>query len=156
MKWKKYVPYALSILLALLVGFLGSLATQRGLPAYEQLVKPQLTPPAAVFPVAWTILYLLMGFGAAMIWRAESPLRRPALIVYAVQLLMNGLWSFFFFGLGLYCFSFAWLAALWFLVLNMIDLFRRIDSTAGNLQVPYLLWLTFAGYLNLGICILNR
>lgn len=156
MKWKKALSFVLSILLALLVGFLGSLATQRGLPAYMELTKPPFTPPPAVFPIVWTILYVLMGIGAAIIWNSKSPLRQSALLLYLAQLIVNGLWSFLFFGLQLYCASFVWLVTLWLLVLNMIRLFRRIDPLAGNLQIPYLLWLTLAGYLNLGICVLNR
>lgn len=156
MKWKTYLPYLVSVLIAFGVGGVGALATSRGLAAYEQLVKPALTPPALVFPIVWTILYLLMGVGAALVWRSAHSLRGPALTVYAAQLLLNGLWSILFFGLQAHLPAFLLLVLLWLLIIAMVVLFRRIEPAAGYLQLPYLLWVTFAGYLNLGIWLLNR
>ncbi len=156
MRWKKYLPYIASILIALAIGAIGALVTSQGMPVYQQLVKPPLTPPPIVFPVVWTILYVLMGISAAMIWKSSSDFRGPALTVYTAQLLFNGLWSILFFGLHTYFFSFLWLVILWLLVAATAVLFHRIKPISGYLQIPYLLWITFAGYLNLGIWQLNR
>lgn len=156
MKWKKYKPLLLSLGLVLLVGGAGALVSRAGMPAYDQLLKPALTPLSWLFPVAWTILYVLMALSAVLVWRSNQRGRKAALTVYAVQLLFNLLWSVFFFGLQWHGFAFFWLAALWLLVLLMVVLFYRVSPLAGLLQLPYLLWLTFAGYLNLGVWLLNR
>ena len=156
MKWKKYRPFVLSILLALAVGGIGGLATQRGLPIYEQLTKPPLTPPALLFPVVWTLLYTFMGVGAALVWKTSGPLRTRALTVYAVQLMFNCLWSVLFFGFQAYLPALFWLLVLWLLIVTMVVLFYRVNPIAGVLQIPYLLWVSFAAYLNAGIWWLNR
>ena len=155
MKIKKYVPEILFILLALAVGGLSSIATNLGMPVYEQAVKPPLNPPAIVFPIVWTVLYILMGISARRIWKSSDPKRGCALAIYAVQLLCNGLWPVFFFGLHAYLFSFIWLLLLWVLIIVMIRTFYRIDHIAGLLQIPYLVWVSFAGYLNLAVWLLN-
>lgn len=156
MRIKKYLPYAVSVLIALAVGWIGSLTTASGMQAYEQLVKPPLTPPSAVFPIVWTALYALMGIGAALVWKSDHPVRGTALTIYVVQLLFNCLWSILFFGLGAYFISFVWLLALLLLIVAMTVSFYKTSPTAGYLQVPYLIWVSFAGYLNLGIWWLNR
>jgi len=156
MKAGKFKPYILSVLITLAVAFLSGIAVYVGNPAFEQLVKPPLTPPSSVFPVAWTILYVLMGIGAAMIWNSTDEKRDNALFIYAAQLLFNALWSPLFFGLKAYCLSFVWILLIWVLILMMITAFFRISRIAGLIQIPYLLWVTFAAYLNLGICLLNR
>lgn len=156
MKWKKYLPELISVLIALAAGAIGGIATMKGLPAYEQLVKPALTPPAVVFPIVWTILYILMGISSARIWKSNAPSRRTALGLYWDQLLINILWSLAFFGLQAHFFAFLLLLLLWGLILAMILAFYKIDPLAGLLQIPYLIWVTFAGYLNLGIWLLNR
>lgn len=156
MKRKRYVPYLISIGIALGAGLLGSVATYSGMPDYERLLKPPLTPPSLAFPIVWTLLYVLMGVSAALIWKSHSPRRGPALTLYAVQLLFNSLWSILFFGLQWHCFAFFWLLALCLLVAAMVVRFSRIDPVAGLLQVPYLIWILFAAYLNGGIWLLNR
>jgi len=156
MKGKKYLPYLISILIVFAVSALGSLATSRGMPAYEELIKSPLTPPSFVFPIVWSILYVLMAIGAAMIWKSEDDRRGAALTLYAVQLLCNVLWSVLFFGFGAHLAAFVLLLLLWVLVFLMVVVFYRIDPRAGLLQIPYLLWLTFAAYLNLAIWLLNR
>lgn len=156
MNLKKYRPYLLSVLLALAVGGLSAIAVAKGMPTYEQLFKPAFTPPATVFPIVWTILYILMGVSAARIWKSADSGRGFALTVYAAQLLVNGVWSLLFFGCGAYLLAFVWLLLLWALILAMILLFARIDRAAALLQIPYLLWVTFAGILNFAIWYLNR
>lgn len=115
------------------------------------------SPPAWVFGIVWTILFFLMGISAYMVYTsdANSDRKRNALIIYGVQLIFNLLWSIFFFNKQWYWFSFAWLIVLWFLILTMIVMFSNISRKAALLQIPYLLWVTFAGYLTAGVAILN-
>ena len=105
MKWKKYLPDLLFVLLSLAVGGLSAFAVMKGMPAYLQLRKPPLTPPPIVFPVVWGALYLLMGLGAGRVWRAGPP-RRAAVAAYAVQLVWNALWTVWFFALQAHLFAF--------------------------------------------------
>lgn len=122
----------------------------------QQIEKPPFSPPGIVFPIAWTILYALMGYGASVIDRSPAGEDRTrALTVYLVQLGFNFFWSLIFFNMQWYGFAFLWLAALWVLVFVMIGRFQKVDVWAARLQWPYLAWLTFAGYLNLGVWILN-
>lgn len=156
MKWFKIKPCLFSILLALGVGGLAGFLTRNSMAAYHTLRKPRLNPPDLVFPIVWTILFVLMGLGAAMVLKARTPKKKTALTVYGIQLAVNFCWSILFFNLRLYAFSFFWLLALWGLILAMIRTFYTIKPAAGLLQIPYLLWVAFAGYLNLGIWLLNR
>ena len=130
-------------------------ATQK---LFETMAKPPLAPPQWLFPVAWTALYILMGIASYLIWTAHvSEARRErALTVYALQLAANFLWPVLFFTLGLYFVSFLWLIVLWVMILVCTVLFHYISRTAGKLMLPYLIWTAFAGYLNLGIWLLNR
>ncbi|MEM5767773.1 MAG: TspO/MBR family protein, partial [Bacillota bacterium] len=151
MKNKKWVPYLVSIIVALAIGFLSGLATSAGMADYERLIKPPLTPPSGVFPIVWPILYVLMGISAAIIWQSDSRARKKALRIYIVQLLLNALWSVLFFTLQAYFLAFVWLILLWVMILSMIIAFYRINRLAGLIQIPYLLWVSFAGYLNFAI-----
>ena len=146
------------ILIAEAVGALSGWLTREGLQLYAQtIVKPPLSPPGWVFPVVWTVLYALMGIGAAIIYQApESKIRSLGLNLFVAQLVVNFFWSPIFFNLRAYGFAFVWLLLLWGLVLWMSLVFRKVDPTAAKLQIPYLLWLTFAAYLNLGVRYLNR
>ena len=140
------------------VGVVAGLVTRGGLESFEMMVQPPLSPPAWVFPVVWTILYVLMGIGSYLVLTsgAKHDEIRRALVPYGIQLGMNFLWPFFFFGLEWYLLSFFWLVGLWIAVLVTMVRFYRIESRAGDLLLPYLLWLTFAGYLNFGVYLLNR
>lgn len=153
---KNWKPYVWSILITLGLGTAVGLLTQGAMRSYEAAVKPSLTPPSAVFPVVWAILYLLMAVGAAMVWLSDSPYRKSALTAFAAQLLVNLSWSFFFFNLHAYLFSFIWLVLLFILILIMIFYFSKVNKFTAYLQIPYLLWVMFAGYLNWMIYILNR
>ncbi len=153
----KIKTYSLAILITELVGGVAGLFTSMGMQSYENAVKPALTPPAIVFPIVWTILYALMGISVARIWLSPATKERNhGLIVYAVQLFFNFFWSIIFFNLQAYGFAFFWLVALWALTLLMIIVFNKTDRLAALLQIPYLLWLTFAGYLNFLVWMLNR
>ena len=140
------------------VGALSGFLTREGAALYSKSVnKPPLSPPPAVFPVVWGLLFVLMGVGGARVWLSPaSDARTRALRVYALQLAFNFFWSIIFFNLQSYGFALVWLAALWGLILWMISAFSRVDPLAAKLQVPYLLWVTFAAYLNLGTWLLNR
>lgn len=156
MKIQKIKVYGVSILIALAVGVIGGIVTRSGLANYEQLIKPALTPPSAVFPIVWSILYVLMGISAAQIYLSSNALRNTALSIYSIQLAANFIWSFLFFGLGQSFLAFLWLILLWVLIFIMIIRFYQIKPSAGILQIPYLVWVTFAGYLNLAIWLLNK
>lgn len=145
------------LLIPIVVGGVSALLTGGGMEHFEAIQKPLLTPPGWLFPVVWSILYLLMGLASYMALtsgRGEGEIR-AALIVYGVQLAMNFLWSVFFFNLSTYLFSFVWLAVLWLLILLNLFLFFRLRRSAGYLMLPYLAWVAFAGYLNLGVYLLN-
>ncbi len=122
---------------------------------YPALVRPPLSPPAIVFPIVWTILYLMMGIAAYLVWQANATERSSALRLYLAQLLASVLWPLFFFRLEWRLFAFFWLLLLAALVsLTMVG-FRYLSKPAFNLLIPYALWLTFAGYLNLATYFLN-
>lgn len=139
------------------VGALSGWLTRDGTMIFnEAVIQPPLSPPAIVFPIVWTILYALMGISAARIaMQPPSAEKTRSRNLYLLQLLVNFLWSPIFFNLQAYGAAFVWLLLLWTLVLLMIVSFRRIDPLAAKLQIPYLIWLTFAAYLNLGVWILN-
>lgn len=124
---------------------------------FADLNKPPLSPPGWLFPVVWTILFVLMGAASYLVLTSEKPQQvvDRALRLYVVQLGVNFFWSIFFFGQSRYLFSFLWLVLLWLLILATAIRFYRIMPLAGYLLLPYLIWVTFAGYLNLGICLLN-
>lgn len=147
-----------SLALPLALGGLGALLTRKGMAAFPALRQPPLSPPGWLFPVVWTGLYLAMGWAAWRVWRRreQKPEAGAALRLYALQLGANFLWPLVFFGLHWYLVSFFWLVGLWVLVLRTMLAFAEIDSLAGDLLFPYLLWTTFAGYLNFGIYVLNK
>lgn len=149
--------YAFWIGLSLGVGFLSGLISREGTTLYaEMLQKPSLSPPGWVFPVVWTVLYTLMGISAAQIWATPHSLPRSrGLNLFIGQLIVNFFWSPIFFNAGAYGIALVWLLILWVLVALMIKEFWKGDPTAAKLQIPYLLWLTFAAYLNWGIWKLN-
>ena len=121
---------------------------------YQELNKPFLSPPGYVFPIVWTVLYTLMGVSLYLI-SEESGDKKKSYIIYIVQLILNSLWTLFYFGLDMKLFSFFLLVGLIISVIIMILEFRKLNKTAAYLQIPYLLWLIFAGYLNLETYLLN-
>lgn len=122
--------------------------------AFEALNKPALSPPGWLFPVVWTVLYILMGIASYLVLTSGKP-NDTALIVYGIQLVFNFFWPILFFNLELYLLSFFWLVLLWLLILKTTLSFYQISKPAGYLMLPYLLWVTFAGYLNFFIYLLN-
>ena len=145
------------ILLAEAVGALSGFLSRKGTEFYSIYVhKPSFSPPDWLFPVAWGILYALMGIGAARV-EAQLPgkVRSRGLNLFILQLIVNFFWSLIFFNAQAYGFSLIWLILLWILVFFMIRAFSRVDPLAAYLQIPYLIWLTFAAYLNAGVWYLN-
>lgn len=139
------------------VGGLAGWLIRDGVELYRTAItKPPLSPPAIVFPIVWAILYALMGIGAAQIYlSAPSKRRSGSLQLYFIQLTVNFLWGIIFFNLQSFGGALIWLIALWGLILWMILSFRQVSPMAAKLQIPYLLWVTFAGYLNAGVWLLN-
>ena len=146
------------IAIPMVIGGVSAFLAQNGMESFADMNKPPLSPPAWLFPIVWTILYILMGISSYLILtsEAEESKIRSALRLYGYQLMVNFLWPTFFFNFGWYGFSFLWLLLLWGLVFFMILYFKNLSNLAAYLNIPYLLWLTFAGYLNLFIWILNR
>lgn len=150
-QWKKFI---ICIAIPLAVGGLAGFLTSGGMETFKLLNKPALSPPGWLFPVVWTILYILMGIASYIAASSGKP-DRAALIVYGLQLVFNFFWPIIFFNLEAYLFSFIWLVILWALILATIDRFYKISKAAGYLLLPYLLWVTFAGYLNFYIYLFN-
>ena len=149
--------YAFFVALSEAVGIFSGLFSREGTALYAQIAnKPPLAPPGWVFPVVWTILYALMGISAARVWAApKSQARSRGLNLFIAQLIVNFFWSPIFFNARAYGLALAWLLLLWVLVGLMILQFRKVDKTAALLQIPYLLWLTFAAYLNWAVWQMN-
>ncbi len=154
---KKLKPYIIGILIPLAVGGLAAFLTRNSMNIYESIEKPPQAPPGILFPIVWTVLYILMGIGSTLIYKsdADEKIKNQGLFIYGLQLAVNFFWSILFFNLQAFLPSFIWLLLLWGLIIAMIVSFWRISRSAALLQIPYLLWVTFAGYLNLMIYLLN-
>ncbi len=154
----KLKTYVVSVLIALTVGGLSALITGGNMMIYDELVQPPLAPPAIVFPIVWTILYVAMGIGAARVCIEGNGMRvitAEAIKTYATQLVVNFFWSIIFFNFRAFLAAFLWLILLWVLILVMLVRFAKVDDFAAIINIPYLVWVTFAGYLNFMIYILN-
>ena len=153
-KQKPIAAYLVSILIALFVGGLSALLNA-GKMVNTELVQPPLSPPFWLFPVVWAVLFTLMGVSAARVYLSESSGKSDALFLYGTQLVVNFLWTVFYFSFGALLLSFFWLLFLIALVVLMAVRFERCAPGAGKLQIPYLLWLCFAAYLNFATWLLN-
>ena len=145
------------IAIPVFVGVLASVISGGGMRTFAEIDKPPLSPPAWLFPVVWTILYILMGISSYLIIESSANQNKieEAIRVYVYQLIVNFLWPTFFFNLEWYFFSLLWLILLWVLVLCMIVKFAGISKIAALINIPYLIWLIFAAYLNFGIWMMN-
>lgn len=154
-KWK---PLILFLVATLGTGMLSSLLTRNSMDVYSRYNMPILAPPSIVFPIVWTVLYILMAISAYIIWTSDASLKdkKDALFLFFLQLAANFLWSIIFFRFDLIFLAFLWIILLWVIVVFMIVAFFKIKPVAAYLQIPYLLWLSFAAYLNLGIYTLNK
>jgi benzodiazapine receptor len=159
MKIKDIWKLVVSIIACLAAGAIGSIFTRQAIPTwYATLEKPAFNPPNWLFAPVWTLLYIMMGIAAFLVWRKglENRQVRIALIVFLVQLVLNALWSVVFFGLESPLYGLIVIAALWLAILFTTLMFYRISRVAGGLMLPYLLWVTFAAVLNESIWLLNR
>lgn len=149
---------SISLLVPLAVGGLAAMLTMDSMAQFAALAQPPLSPPGWVFPVVWTVLYLLMGWASFLVWKSDAPQaeKTRALGVYGAQLAVNFAWPLLFFRAGLYGFALVWLVILLVLVVETVLAFRRIDRRAVWLLAPYILWLLFAAYLNAGVWMLNQ
>ena len=145
-KFKLFIDILIPVAIGGIVGFIINPYID-----YNSLVQPPLSPPSIVFPIVWTILYVLMGISYYLL---KNPSKKEK-IIYFVQLGVNALWSVFFFIGKFYLFSFIWIVLLDVLVIFMIGIFYQNSKISGYLQIPYLIWILFATYLNLGIYVLN-
>lgn len=151
--WKRL---AINLVIPIAVGGLSALLSG-GMGEFRQLNQPPLSPPGWLFPIVWTLLYLAMGYAAYRVQvsgKSEAQIKK-AMTLYGAQLALNFLWSPVFFGLNWYLAAFFILVALWVLIYLTMRKFSLLDETAGDLLIPYILWVTFAGYLNLGVYLLN-
>lgn len=156
--WKKIKPYVISIGIALTVGGLSALPTMGNMNTYEELNSPPLSPPGILFPIVWSFLYVLMGISTAIIYVKQDENfheARCGLRAYAISLVFNFLWSIVFFNFKWFGFAFFWLLGLLFFIIKTIVCYYRVNKAAAYLQIPYAIWVAFAGYLNFGIWMLN-
>ena len=153
LEWKKLL---ICIAIPLAVGGLSALITSGNMDLYTEIEQPALAPPGWLFPVVWTVLYVLMGIALylVVITRTRED-KRNAVVSFGVQLFFNFFWSIIFFNARAFLFAFVWLIFLWLAIIANIYFFYKINKNAGKLLIPYLIWVTFAGYLNFGIYILN-
>lgn len=157
MKNEKWKVYALWIVICEAVGIIAGILSAGGTQLYNAVImKPAFSPPAWIFPVVWTVLYALMGISAARITLAPASKERSwGLNLFVAQLIINFFWPLIFFNTQAFGFALLWLILLWVLVLAMILKFRKVDPLAAWLQIPYLLWLTFAVVLNAAVWLMN-
>ena len=153
------LTFVTAIAIPLAVGGLSAFLTRNNMNIYEELNTPPLSPPSFLFPLVWTALYVLMGISSAFIWRKRAEDKNKAenaLLIYTASLVFNFIWSIIFFNFRAFLFSFIWLAVLLVLIILTITKYKKLSPFASYLQIPYCLWVSFAGYLNLGIWLLNR
>lgn len=150
--WKRLLT---SILVSLGTGIVAGLLTRGSVTDYAVIEKPSFAPPAWLFPVVWGILYVLMGISAYIILESRCNNRSAALRIYALQLAVNFLWPVIFFDLKTYTLAFVWILILWVLIISMTISFYRYNKTAAYLQIPYLLWVTFATVLTYAVAVMN-
>lgn len=143
------------IIITFIIGNIFSVFATGSMKKFVNIKKPVLSPPGIIFPIVWSILFILMGISLYIIKNSNDLDKNKAVFVYFTQLIINSLWTLFFFILDFKLFSFIWIILLILLVIYMLILFRSIDKKAFYLNIPYLLWLIFASYLNLSIYLLN-
>lgn len=157
--WQKIKPYVLFIALSLGVGGLSALLTRDSMTVYEEIVTPAFAPPSLLFPIVWTVLYVLMGISAALVYtnrQKASIAARDGLTLFGVSLLVNFTWSLIFFGMRAFLFASLWVLFLLILVAGTIYYYAKVSRPAALLQIPYLLWTAFATVLTVAIFFLNR
>ena len=154
----RYGPLAAALAIPLAVGGFSAFLTRDGMEYFKLVSKPPLSPPPWVFPVVWTILYLMLGAASYLVWVSgvSASRRDRALTVYGLNLALNLLWPIVFFTMRFYFAAFLLLLVLWVMAVTAALLFSCIEEKAGKLLIPYIVWLSFAAYLNVGVWVLNR
>ena len=156
---KPYIlPYSVAIAIPLTVGIASAALTKDSMDIYSELNTPPLAPPGAIFPILWTVLFILMGISSAMVYvdrERTSDVAKKGLTYYAISLALNFAWSIVFFNFQAAFFALLVLIALLYTVIRTILEYRKLKPLAAYLQIPYMLWILFAGYLNAGIWLLN-
>ncbi len=154
-QWK---PLIISIVISLGIGGLSGFLIKNSMEVYRSYNLPLLAPPGVIFPIVWTILYILMGISAYLIFVSDADRKQKtnSLFLYGLQLILNFFWPIIFFNMNMLFFSFIWILFLWITILLTIISFYKINRLAAYLLLPYLAWVSFAAYLNLGIFVLNR
>lgn len=151
---KKYFKLIISLLIPLMIGSLSGLFNSSDTIWYQELIKPAFNPPGWVFGPVWTILYLMIGLAFYYIWTSEKEIKLPT-IFYSIQLCLNFVWSFLFFGLMNPLLAFVDIVLLWIFIIVTMFLFYKVSKKSTYLLIPYLLWVTFAAILNFTIYYLN-
>lgn len=153
-KWK---PLIISLAIPLAVGGVSALLTKGSMKKFEAINQPPMSPPGWLFPIVWSILFVLMGIASYIIFTSQASGEKiqKALTIYGIQLVVNFFWSIIFFNMQAFLFAFIWLLLLWVLIIATMVLFYRIRRSAMYLLIPYFLWVTFAMYLNFGVFRLN-
>lgn len=156
----KYLRIIYCVGICLAVGYLSSITTQSSINTwYPTLIKPSFNPPNWLFAPVWTLLFIMMGIAAGMIWNHlenQKELVKKALLFFTVQLLLNALWSYLFFGLNNVLLALIEIILLWLIIYETFLIFNKIDKKASYLLIPYLIWVAFATVLNGSIFYLNR
>lgn len=150
--WKKLI---IITVITFIVGTFFSFFTMNSMDTFKDLSKP-INVPGVLFPIVWSILYLLMSISCYLIVQSNDKDKKEGIILYAIQLVINSLWALIFFGFGAYLLSFIWIIILLIVVIIMLAKFYNINKIAMYINIPYVLWLLFAAYLNLGIYLLNK
>lgn len=148
------VAFTVFMIIPIATGLLASYLTTGNMSIYDNIIKPPLSPPSIVFPIVWSVLYVLMGISSYLVYQNTE--RIGPLFTYFLSLFVNFFWSIIFFNWQEFGFAFIWLLLLWFLILLTILDYWKISKPAAILQIPYLIWVTFAGYLNFMIWLLNK
>ena len=150
--WKKLI---IITVITFIVGTFFSFFTMNSMDTFKDLSKP-INVPGVLFPIVWSILYLLMSISCYLIVQSNDKDKKEGIILYAIQLVINSLWTLIFFGLGAYLLSFILIIILLIVAIIMLAKFYNINKIAMYINIPYVLWLLFAAYLNLGIYLLNK
>lgn len=151
--------YAVAIAIPLATGVLSAFVTRGSMQIYKTLKAPPLSPPPFLFPIVWMALFTLMGISSALVWlnRHKNPkAARSGFLVYGISLVLNFLWSIIFFNMRQFLIAFVILLLLLYFILQTIKEYKKVSPAAAYLQIPYALWVAFAGYLNIAIWFLNR
>lgn len=156
--WQRYKSFFLSVMISLGIGILSTLLTMKNMNIAESVMQPPLAPPAFLFAIVWTLLYVLMGISAALVFekRAQSPVSvRQGLTYYAMSLVVNFTWNIIFFNFRAFLIASLWIVLLLFLIIKTVLHYFKVDKPAAYLQLPYIVWVAFATYLTFGILYLN-